>query len=83
MVSRSKCSLWTVFAQARWKLRSGEDNVTQAKMALEQVCYLEYFCSRERVFARMRGIFAWAKLFSLRQKINFFSTFSFDCLILL
>jgi len=50
MVLRSNYAIWTVFAQARssspqaiWQLRSSEDNVTQAKMTLEQVCSLEYF----------------------------------------
>jgi len=39
------------FAQVIWQLRSGEDNVAQAKMALEQVCSLEYFCPSKGMVA--------------------------------
>jgi len=42
------------FAQAIWQLRSGEDNVAQAKMALEQVCSLEYFRPSEIIFTQAR-----------------------------
>jgi len=52
----------------RRQLRSGKDNVTQARKPLEQVCYLEYFRSGEGDFRSGEGdshsgkiIFAHAK----------------------
>jgi len=82
MLSRVFSPRWEIlrpgeksFAQARRYSCTGNSSFAQAKMALEQECSLDYFCSSDKFLNQARLIFALTKLFSLKLKYFFFLFF--------